>query len=142
MFDLDAASANPLSKLSLQLYSTPVRAGFPSPAEDYIDKRLDLNEELITHPAATFFLRVDGDSMCDAGILNGDLLVVDRAVEPRNHHIVVCVVSGEFTVKRLRKVGGRVYLIPANGEYNPIEVTEDMDFVVWGVVMHAIHTVS
>ena len=123
------------------LYVSRVKAGFPSPADDFIETRLSLDEALITHPVATFFLRVDGDSMQDAGILHGDMLIVDRAVKAEDNHIVVAVLDGEFTVKRLRKSAGRIYLIPANGEYQPIEVTEEMDCAVWGVVRYAIHEV-
>ena len=123
------------------LYVSRVKADFPSPADDFIETRLSLDEALITHPVATFFLRVDGDSMQDAGILHGDMLIVDRAVRAEDNHIVVAVLDGEFTVKRLRKSAGRIYLIPANGEYQPIEVTEEMDCAVWGVVRYAIHEV-
>lgn len=127
--------------LRCPLYVSRVKAGFPSPADDFIETRLSLDEALITHPVATFFLRVDGDSMQDAGILHGDMLIVDRAVKAEDNHIVVAVVDGEFTVKRLRKSQGRIYLIPANGEYQPIEVTEEMECAVWGVVRYAIHEV-
>lgn len=123
------------------LYVTPVCAGFPSPAEDYIDKRLSLDESLIEHPAATFFVKVDGDSMRDAGILSGDMLVVDRSIRASDGQIVVATVGGEFTVKRLRKNAGRVYLVPANGDYQPIELTDEMEAEVWGVVRYAIHSV-
>jgi len=114
-------------------------AGFPSPADDFVEDSLDLNEHLIKHPAATFFVRVAGMSMRDAGILPNDLLIVDRAIEPYNEAIVIAILDGEFTLKRLRKQAGRVELIPENNSYKPILVTGESDFQVWGVVTHVIH---
>ncbi len=122
--------------LPLALEAVP--AGFPSPAEDYTDKTLDLNELVVEHPAATFFVRAAGDSMRDAGVSSGDLLVVDRAVEPSPGRIVVAMTGGEFTVKRLAERGGRLWLMPANPAYAPVDVTEDESFEVWGVVVYAI----
>ncbi|MFP4473444.1 MAG: LexA family protein [Candidatus Omnitrophota bacterium] len=124
---------------SFPLYLSSVEAGFPSPADDYIERSLDLNEYLIKHPAATFFVRVKGDSMTGAGILDGDILVVDRSVRPAQNRIVIAVVGGEFTVKRFRKEKGRVRLIAENPDYPDIEITPDMDFEIWGVVVSAIH---
>lgn len=120
-------------------FSSSVKAGFPSPAEDYLETKLDLNEYLVKHPAATFFVKVSGDSMIGAGICDGDTLVVDRSLVPRNHDVVLAVLNGEFTVKRLNRRQGRVTLCPENSEYTPIEITSDMDFEIWGVVSHAIH---
>ncbi|MBN2108470.1 MAG: translesion error-prone DNA polymerase V autoproteolytic subunit [Deltaproteobacteria bacterium] len=128
-------------KLRLVLYAAAIPAGFPSPAEDYIDKRLDLNEHLIKHPAATFFVRVAGHSMINAGIHDGDTLIVDRALEPAGKKIVIAVLNGEMTVKRLRKLRGRLYLMPENESFPPIEVTEGSDFQIWGVVSSVIHPV-
>ena len=125
--------------LGLPLYLATVPAGFPSPAEDYIDKKLDLNEQLIKHPSATFFVRVEGDSMRDAGIGSGDILVVDRAVEPQNGHIVIAALDGELTVKRLRRQDGRLFLMPDNPEYAPVEISPEASFEVWGVVTYIIH---
>lgn len=116
-----------------------VQAGFPSPADDYVEKQLDLNEMMIQHPAATFFVRVDGDSMIDAGIRSGDTLVVDRSIEPTDGKIVVAALNGEFTVKRLRQKGGRVTLSPENAKYADIPVDPEADFEVWGVVTFVIH---
>ncbi len=129
------------SELELPLYLATVAAGFPSPADDFIDKKLDLNEHLIEHPTATFFVRVYGDSMRDAHVFSGDVLIVDRAIEPANNRIVVAAVDGELTVKRIRKQGGRLFLIPENPEFRPIEVTEDTGFEIWGVVTYVIHKV-
>lgn len=130
------------NSLTLPLFVTSISAGFPSPADDYIDKRLDLNEFLIRHPAATFFVRVSGDSMIDAGIHPDDILIVDRAVEAVNNKIVIAVLNGELTVKRLRIEGEAVYLYPENDEYSPIEITPQMQFEVWGVVIHVIHSIK
>lgn len=123
----------------LPLYMSPISAGFPSPAEDYVDKRLDLNEHLIRNPAATFFVRVEGDSMRDAHIASGDILVVDRAVEAKSGSIVVAALDGELTVKRLRKKDGRLFLVPENPAYEPMEIQSGASFLVWGVVTYIIH---
>ena len=128
-------------KIRLVLYSARVPAGFPSPATDYIDRKLDLNEHLVRHPAATFFVRVEGSSMIEAGIHSGDLLIVDRALEPTDRRIVIAVINGGMTVKRIRKLNGRLYLMPENKNFQPIEVSEESDFQIWGVVTSVIHTV-
>lgn len=125
----------------LPIFIARISAGFPSPAEDYIDKKLDLNEYLIQHPAATFFVRVEGNSMVDAGIHSGDILVVDRALEPADGKIIIAAVNGELVVKRIRQTGERLYLVPENPEFRPIEVNPEMDFEVWGVVSYVIHRV-
>ncbi len=122
------------------LFGARVPAGFPSPADDHLEDALDLNAHLIRHPAATFFVRVQGDSMTGAGIQDGDLLVVDRALEPRPGSVVVAVVDGELVVKRLALAGGQVWLRPENPEYPPLEIREGMDLVIWGVVAHVVHS--
>ena len=127
------------TSLKLPLNLSQIPAGFPSPADDYIDRNLDLNEFLIKHPAATFFVRAYGDSMRGAGIHSGDILIVDRALEPKNNSIVVAVINGELTVKRLCQKNNKLYLMPDNPRYQPLEITEDMDFEVWGVVTNVIH---
>ncbi len=127
------------NQVQLPLYSNSVSAGFPSPAEDYIECKLDLNEHLIQHPAATFFVRASGESMKDAGIQCGDMLIVDRSLEATHGKIVIAAINGELTVKRLSRKEGRVQLIPANKEYQPIDITEEQDLVIWGVVTHVIH---
>lgn len=121
------------------LMNMTVAGGFPSPADDYIGRALDLNEFLVKHPAATFFVRVHGDSMRDAGIHHGDILVVDRSLEAVNGAVVVAVLDGEFTVKRLRKNNGSVFLQAENAAYPPIAVSSDRNFQIWGVVAFAIH---
>lgn len=128
-------------KEKIPLLLSPVRSGFPSPADDYIEKRLDLNEQLIDHPSATFFVKVKGDSMINAGIFSGDMLIVDRYKEATNNKIIVAAFNGEFTVKRLRKYFGKITLMPENPNYQPIEITDTTDFEVWGVVVHVIHSV-
>ncbi len=125
--------------LKLPLLLAGVQAGFPSPADDFIDKRLDLNEQLIKHPAATFFVRAVGDSMLGAGIHDGDLLVVDRALEPCAGKVVMAAIGGELTVKRLERKGERLFLAPANPNYPSFDVTAREDFEIWGVATHVIH---
>jgi DNA polymerase V len=129
-------------KLKRPLIGSNIAAGFPSPAQDFIEASLDLNEYLIEHPAATYFVKVEGFSMINAGIHPGDILIVDRAIEPAHNKIIIAVVEGELTVKRLVIENDRWFLVPENGSYNSIEVTEDMDFQVWGVVSYAIHKVK
>lgn len=117
-----------------------IAAGFPSPADDFLEKSLNLHELVVKHPAATFFVKVIGDSMKDASINSGDILVVDRSVEPTSGKIVVAILNGEFTVKRLQRGPlGQIWLAAANAAYPPIPVSEDSDFQVWGVVTYVIH---
>ncbi len=123
----------------LPLVGALVRAGFPSPADDYIEDRLDLNEHLVAHPNATFYVRVSGESMQNAGIQDGDTLVVDRSLEARNDDIVIAALNGEFTVKRLVYRASKPWLIPCNPAFSEIKLTEDMDTVIWGVVTSVIH---
>ena len=124
----------------LPLLASRVEAGFPSPAEDYIDGALDLNEYLIRHPAATYFVRVGGDSMIGANIHAGDLLIIDRALEPKNGDVVIASISGELTLKRLCNRDGKLLLVAANDAYSPIEVDAEADFQIWGVCKHVIHS--
>lgn len=126
----------------IPFYSSRVRAGFPSPADDYIEMHLDLNQHLIKHPSATFFVTASGDSMTEAGIVSGDMLVVDRSLEPTHGKIVIAAINGELTVKRLSRSAGRVQLLPENPRYNALEITEDEELVIWGVVTHVIHKAS
>ena len=122
------------------LYGSKIVAGFPSAADDYIEARLDLNEYLVGHKEASFFLRVKGDSMTGANIHDGSLLIVDRAAEPRHRDIVVAVVNGELTVKRLYKRAGVVKLLAANEAYPEILIKPESELTVWGVVKHVVHT--
>ncbi len=114
-------------------------AGFPSPADDYIEGKLDLNRHLVKHPAATFFVRVSGDSMLEAGIHTGDILVVDRSLEAVDGNVIVAALDGELTVKRLSTRGKNIRLLPANKHYQPIDITEQQSFEIWGVVTNVIH---
>ena len=132
--------ANISSTQPIPLYNS-ISAGFPSPAEDHMDSSLDLNQHLIKHPSATFYVYARGDSMVSAGISDGDMLIVDRSLEAKNDSIVVAIINGEFTVKGISKVNGHLYLMPHNTSYNPIKITEEMDFEIWGVVTHSIHSV-
>ncbi len=121
-------------KITLPYFSSLVQAGFPSPADDYINEKLDLNEFLIEHPASTFFLKIEGESMKDAGIFAGDMIVVDRSKIAKNGDIILAVVNSEFTVKRFKKNKDEVYLISENTAYKPILITDNTYFEVWGVV--------
>ncbi len=118
-----------------------IHAGFPSPATDYMTQAIDLNKELVRHPAATFYGRVVGDSMIDAGVDEGDILVIDKSLEPQEGDMAVCFVDGEFTLKYLRFHQGGLTLQPANDRYPSIEVGEDTDFKVWGIVTYVIKNV-
>ena len=135
--------ANPVWGRRLPLFLARVLAGrptgFPSPADDFIENRLDINAHLVKRPAATFFVRVQGNSMQDAGIHDGDILVVDRSLEPASGKVVVAAVDGELTVKRLEIRGGVMRLLPENAAYRPIEITDGMELTIWGVVSNAIH---
>lgn len=123
----------------LPIFQENISAGFPSPAQDYIENNLDLNELIIKHPASTFFVRVQGDSMREAGIFSGDILVVDRSLTATNGKIIVAILNGEFTVKRLVLELDQIRLMPANSAYPIINVHPDQDFQVWGVVTYVIH---
>ena len=125
----------------IPLSSGFVHAGFPSPADDYKENMLDLNELVIKNPGATFYVRVRGDSMKGAGIEAGDIIVVDRAVTATHNAIVVALIDGEFTLKRLQQKDHTLYLVPANPSYKTIKIVEGMEFQVWGVVTYCIHKV-
>ena len=129
------------TKLELPLQNCSVPAGFPSPAEDYVEHKLDLNSYLVTHPAATFFVRASGNSMTGANIHDGDLLIVDRSIEAAHNDIVIAVVLGEITVKRLHYLRGEIALVPENESYQTIFINEHSDLHIWGVVTNAIHCV-
>jgi DNA polymerase V len=128
-----------LRRWRLPLFTGKVSAGFPSPADDYIERTLDLNELLVTQPAATFFGRAEGVSMINAGIFPNDILVINRAIEPTPGKIVICALNGELTVKRLERDGERWILKAENPVYPDIPLHEELEMVIWGVVTHAIH---
>ena len=121
------------TKLKLPLVTSPVQAGFPSPAEEYLGDKLDLTELIVKNPSSTFYARVQGDSMIDAGIMPGDILSVDRSIEPVHGKIVIAFVNGEMTVKELSTRFG-MKLLPANDKYSPITITGEMELNIWGVV--------
>ncbi len=135
---LDFYTANLGSVLELPLAEGGIAAGFPSPAQDYIDLKIDLNKELIANPSSTFYARVKGLSMIDAGISDGDILVIDKSVEPQDGDTAVCFIDGEFTLKFIRIEADAVYLVPANPAFKPIKVTEDNNFCIWGIVTYSI----
>ena len=124
---------------SCPLFLCHVAAGFPSPADDYIEGPLDLNEHVIKHPSATYFVRASGDSMIGAGIFNGDLLIVDRSLEPTHGKVIIAEVDGQLTVKRLSKFKDHFSLQPENASYPSIELQEGNEVVLWGVVTHVLH---
>lgn len=137
-FNLDIFAADTTSHLPLAFADQGIQAGFPSPAQQYISESIDLNHEIVTHPAATFYGRVSGDSMIEEGIEDGDLLVIDRSLEPHEGDLTVCCVEGEFTLKRIHFDKENVWLIPSNETYDPILIDSDTRFTVWGVVTYTI----
>lgn len=138
--NVDAVYAPDLStRYKLPVFLGRLPAGFPSPADDYIEGKLDLNRHLIKHPAATFFVRVTGDSMTGAGIHSGDLLIVDRSLEAVDGNVIVAALDGDLTVKRLHTRDGTLSLVPENRDYQPIDITEQQSFEIWGVVTNVIH---
>lgn len=137
---VDAIYAPDLStRYKLPVFLGRLPAGFPSPADDYIEGKLDLNRHLIKHPAATFFVRVTGDSMLEAGIHSGDILIVDRSLEAVDGNVIVAALDGELTVKHLSKRDNVLRLLPANKNYQPIEIQAHQSFEIWGVVTNVIH---
>ena len=130
-----------INYLGAILVDTGISAGFPSPAEDFKEQRLSLDKELIKNKEATFFARVSGQSMINAGLNDNDLLVIDRSLEPEHNKIAVCFLDGEFTVKRLKVEKDGVWLQPENDNYKPIKITQDNQFVIWGIVTSVIKKV-
>ncbi len=134
-------SAETTSKLDLPFVENGISAGFPSPADDFLDISIDLNKELIQNPSVTFYGRVKGDSMVDAGLSDGDLLIIDKSLEPTDNKIAVCFIDGEFTVKRIKIEKDIIWLIAENRNYKPIKVTSENDFIIWGIVTTVIKSV-
>lgn len=139
--EIELFRADTDTSVELPMSESGISAGFPSPADDYMDLSLDLNRELIKNPAATFFARVSGVSMQDEGINDGDLLVIDKSIEPRDGALAVAYLDGEFTLKRVKVDKDCLWLMPANKNYKPIKITADNDFKVWGVVRYVIKKV-
>ena len=136
--NIDFYKADYSYSVELPYVDEGIAAGFPSPAQDYMDLTLDLNKALIKHPSATFYGRVKGDSMRDAGIEDGDILVIDRSIDFQDGMTAVCFIDGEFTVKRLKIEKDKIWLMPANEKYQPIEVTPENEFMIWGIVTFVI----
>lgn len=126
------------SELRIPFIPDGVSAGFPSPAADFMENNIDLNKELSENPLATFYIKVKGNSMIDAGIENEDVLIVDRSIEPQDNKIAICYIDGEFTVKRIKLEKDCLYLIPENSNYTPIKVTEENQLIIWGIVTYVI----
>lgn len=137
---LEIYKADTQSELNLEYADSGIHAGFPSPAQDYAGETIDLNKDLIQHPASTFYGRVVGDSMQEEGITEGDILVIDKSIDPEDGDLAVCCLNGEFTLKRIKldHISQKLYLMPSNRKYSPIEVTPDNEFMVWGVVVYTI----
>lgn len=134
----DIQPLKPIEPLSVAALDEAIPAGFPSPAQDHVGEGIDLNRELIRHPASTFCARVAGDSMRDSGIDDGDLLIIDKAIQPREGSIAVCFVDGEFTLKRISVRKDGIWLLPANPQYPELHVSEGSNFQVWGIVAYVV----
>ena len=115
-----------------------ISAGFPSPADDFKEIRISLDKELVSNEEATFYAKASGNSMEDAGISDGDLLIIDRSIEPKNNKIAVCFLDGDFTVKRINKIGEKLYLKPENKDYKEIEINEENELIIWGIVTYVV----
>ncbi|AOZ98897.1 LexA family protein [Flavobacterium commune] len=126
------------SELRIPFIPDGVSAGFPSPAADFMENNIDLNKELSENPLATFYIKVKGNSMIDAGINDKDVLIVDRSIEPQDNKIAICFIDGEFTVKRIKLEKDCLYLMPENSSYSPIKVTEENQLIIWGIVTYVI----
>jgi DNA polymerase V len=137
---LDLFAANADTLLALPFVDQGIPAGWPSPADDFLENELDFNTEFIKNPSSTFYAKVKGDSMKDAGINDGDILVVDRSLEPKTGKIAVCYLDGQFTIKTVVIEKDVVWLVAQNEKYEPIRVTKDNDFIIWGIVINAIKT--
>jgi DNA polymerase V len=130
------------TRISLPLFTSQVKAGFPSPAEEYIEAKLDLNSYLIPHPSSTYLVKIEGDSMIEAGIYSGDMAVVDRSLEPKHNDIVLAVVDGDITIKRLIRTKNKVSLCAENSSFAPIEFSHEQELTIWGVVVHTIRNLK
>ena len=137
--NLDLFQSIQKKQILTPIFLDSVSAGFPSPATDYMENKLDLNEYLIKHPAATFIVKAKGSSMIDAGILSNDLLIIDRSITPKSNDIVIASIFGDLTVKKLQKKENSLFLLSANSDYPCIQVKEEMECFIWGVVTYIIH---
>ncbi len=136
--NLDFYALSAETEVSIPYSGALINAGFPSPAEDFMEGAIDLNKSLIQNPETTFCARARGESMKDIGIFSGDLLIIDKSLEPAHNKIAVCFIDGEFTVKRIKVSQGLVWLVAENPAFKPIKITEENDFIVWGIVVHVI----
>jgi len=136
--DIEIFSPEINEPLFISVSDSPVHAGFPSPAENILENKLDLNKLLIKNPSSTFFAKVSGESMIDDGVEDGDILVIDKSVTPYDGAIAVCYLDGEFTLKRVRFMDGFILLVPSNSKFKSIKVDKDNEFLVWGVVRYII----
>ena len=132
-------TSNPIE---IPMLDVGIKAGFPSPAADFEEQRISLDHYLIKNTESTFFAKASGDSMINAGINDGDLLVIDRSLEPKNNAIAVCYIDGEFTVKRIKKTKDKLFLKPENEEYKSIEITLDNNLIIWGIVTYVIKKIN
>jgi DNA polymerase V len=137
--NIDIHSIDASQDLPLPYAEEGIKAGFPSPAQDYMDLSIDLNRELVKPPSSTFYGKVKGDSMVDAQVFDGDILIIDKSLEPTNGDMAVWFVDGEFTLKFIEIRADEVLLVPANKQYAPIRVTKENDFIIWGIVTYVIH---
>jgi len=138
---LEIYTADTTTTINLPIVENGISAGFPSPADDFLDISIDLNKEYVKNPSTTFYGRVKGDSMINAGLNEGDLLIIDKSLEPIDDKIAVCFIDGEFTVKRIKIEKDIVWLVAENEKYKPIKVTAENDFIIWGIVTTIIKTV-
>lgn len=136
---LEIFSVDTSVKMELPFIDTGVSAGFPSPAEDYIEQRIDLNGVLIKNPSSTFYAKVKGNSMKGAGVYDGDIVIIDKSLVPSQNSLLVCFLDGEFTLKKVKKVNDDLFLIPENPDFKPIKINPESDFRLWGVVTYTIH---
>ena len=128
------------SKMKVPFLESLIPAGFPSPADDYMEMSLDINEKLIRNPSSTFFAQITGSSMINAGICDGDIVIVDKSLQPKDDSILVCIIDGEFTLKRFKKIDkNTAYLMPDNPKYEPIKISKHNTFMIWGIVTYTIH---
>jgi DNA polymerase V len=141
MSNIKVYRADTQTAVELPFADEGVRAGFPSPAQDFMSESIDLNRDLIIHSESTFYARVAGDSLKDANVADGDILVIDKSLEPRDGDMAVCLVEGDFTLKFIEKHKDFLLLRPANPDYEPIKVLPEQDFMVWGIVTYIVHKV-
>jgi DNA polymerase V len=130
------------SAVQTTFISSEIKAGFPSPAADFEESKVSLDHLLIKNKEATFYAKASGNSMTGAGIDDGDILVIDRSLEPRNNAVAVCFIDGEFTVKRIKKTDEAVYLMPENSNYAPIQIAAHNEFIIWGIVTYVIKQIK